>query len=84
MSGGPGHLVRRFFGVLGAHTARKRGFSLNDVHFLQGIANLLANPKVTEALVLKICARRPTVSPPLEAVLRSPRWRDRYAVRLRW
>lgn len=46
------------------------------------ICNLLANPRMTEARVLRICSRRPTVSAPLEAVLRSVRWRQRYRVRL--
>lgn len=30
------------FGVLGAHTTRRRGFSRTDIDFLQGIANMLA------------------------------------------
>ena len=32
----------RPFGVLGAHTARRRMFTKDDVHFLQAIANVLA------------------------------------------
>ena len=32
----------RAFGVLGAHTASRRTFSTDDVHFLQSIADLLA------------------------------------------
>ena len=46
------------------------------------VANLLNNPYVLEATVLKICSSRPTVSAALEAVLRSPRWGHRY--RIRW
>ena len=46
------------------------------------IDNLLHNPRTTQQAVLRICARRPTVSPPLEAVMRSPRWGVRYDVRL--
>lgn len=45
------------------------------------IRNVLANPRTTEAAVLAICARRPTVSAALEAVLGSPRWGTRYRVR---
>jgi len=30
------------FGVLGAHTTRKRKFSRNDIHFLQSLSNILA------------------------------------------
>jgi PAS domain S-box-containing protein len=33
---------RRIFGILGAHTARRRTFTQDDVHFLQAVANLLA------------------------------------------
>lgn len=32
----------RPYGVLGVHTARKRNFSSDDIHFLQAIANVLA------------------------------------------
>lgn len=32
----------RPFGVLGAHTTRRRSFSRDDIHFLQAIANVLA------------------------------------------
>jgi two-component system, cell cycle sensor histidine kinase and response regulator CckA len=31
------------FGVLGAHTARRREFTIHDAHFLQAIANVLAS-----------------------------------------
>ena len=31
------------YGVLGAHSATRRAFSVHDVHFLQGVANLLAD-----------------------------------------
>lgn len=31
----------RPFGVLGAHTTRRRIFALDDVHFLQGVANVM-------------------------------------------
>jgi PAS domain S-box-containing protein len=33
----------RLFGVLGTHSTRRRAFTANDVVFLQGIANILAN-----------------------------------------
>jgi len=46
------------------------------------ITNLLNNPRVTESVVLAICSRRPTISPPLEAVLRAPRWLRRYRVKV--
>lgn len=46
------------------------------------IANLLNNPRITEQRVLAICARRPTVSRALTAVLQSPRWISRYRVKL--
>ncbi len=46
------------------------------------IANLLANRRTTEQVVLDICSRRPTVSDALVAVLRSPRWSTRYRLRL--
>jgi PAS domain S-box-containing protein len=32
----------RPYGVLGAHTTRRREFTVHDVHFLQGVAHLLA------------------------------------------
>jgi len=37
--GGP----RQAFGVLGVHTTRSRAFSEDDVHFLQGVAHVLAS-----------------------------------------
>ncbi len=46
------------------------------------ITNLLNNPRLTEGKTLVICARRPTVPPPLNAVLRSQRWIPRYRVKL--
>lgn len=46
------------------------------------IENLLNHPHVTETIVLGICTRRPTLSPPLETVLRSRRWLQRYRVKL--
>lgn len=46
------------------------------------IHNLLNNPRTTESVVLRICSRRPTISAPLEAVLRTPRWRQRYSVKV--
>jgi len=46
------------------------------------ITNLLTNPRTTEQVVLAIASRRPTVSEPLIAVLRSPRWICRYQVKL--
>src|SRR3990172_8729636 len=43
------------FGVLGAHTTRRRTFSKDDVHFLQAVANVIAEAierkRVEEALV---------------------------------
>jgi len=36
------HGVQRPFGVLGVHTARQRPFSTDDQHFLQAVANVLA------------------------------------------
>lgn len=33
---------RRIFGILGAHSARPRSFTQDDVHFLQAVSNLLA------------------------------------------
>lgn len=44
------------------------------------IGHLLANPAMTERGVLALCARRPTVSSALEAVLDSP-WIRRYRVK---
>lgn len=44
------------------------------------IRNLLNNPRMTEAWVLRICARRPAVSRALEEVLESPKWAERPAV----
>ena len=29
------------FGVLGAHTAKRRAFTIDDAHFLQAVANVL-------------------------------------------
>jgi hypothetical protein len=46
------------------------------------IRNLLNNPRTTEETVLKICSRRPTISAPLEMVLRTPRWSCRYRVKV--
>ncbi len=46
------------------------------------IENLLHHPQMTEALVLGICTRRPTLSPPLETVMRSRRWLQHYRVKL--
>src|SRR5262249_49787079 len=34
---------QRTFGVLGAHTAQKRAFTRDDLHFLQAVANVLAS-----------------------------------------
>jgi GAF domain-containing protein len=33
---------QRPFGVLGAHTSRRRTFSKDDINFLQAVANVLA------------------------------------------
>ncbi len=46
------------------------------------IANIVASPRATEAAVLAICSKRPTVSAPLEAVLASARWGVRQRVRV--
>src|SRR6266516_2324472 len=36
------HGKERPFGILGAHTTRRREFTIHDAHFLQAIANVLA------------------------------------------
>src|SRR5438445_6094390 len=36
------HCKDRPFGILGAHRARRREFTIHDTHFLQAIANVLA------------------------------------------
>jgi two-component system cell cycle sensor histidine kinase/response regulator CckA len=36
------HGKERPFGILGAHTARRREFTIHDTHFLQAVANVLA------------------------------------------
>lgn len=46
------------------------------------VFNLLSNPRITEAAVLTLCSRRPTVSPALETVLRHPRFGVRYRLRV--
>lgn len=46
------------------------------------VANLLSNPRITEAAVLALCSRRPTVSAALETVLRHPRFGVRHGMRL--
>lgn len=43
--------------------------------------NLLVNPRVTEALVVSIAARRPTTAAVLEEIARSQRWSSRRSVR---
>jgi hypothetical protein len=74
--------------TLGDRRARARRATGDAIHRLAVdpdpgvITNLLNNPRVTETVVLAICSRRPTVSPALEAVLRSPRWLRRYKVKL--
>jgi hypothetical protein len=45
------------------------------------IENLLANPRVTEQLVVRIAARRPVPPAVLEVVARSRRWGVQHAVR---
>ncbi len=85
----PGQLVAHELGELtlghrrsGARHARRdqlQRFALDPDPGV--IANLLQNPRATEAVVLSICARRPTVSAPLEAVFRAPRWRQRHRIR---
>ena len=46
------------------------------------ITNVLNNPRTTEETVLAICARRPTVPPPLLCVLGHGRWNSRYRIKL--
>lgn len=46
------------------------------------LAHLLTNPQTTEAEVLQLCSRRPTLSRALESVLQVERWVTRYRVRL--
>lgn len=45
------------------------------------VFNLLSNPHTTEAMVLTLCARRPTVPATLSTVLRHPRFGTRYRMR---
>ncbi len=45
------------------------------------IRNLLVNPRITEALVVRIAARRPIAAVVLEEIARSPRWSSRREVR---
>lgn len=45
------------------------------------IRNVLLNPRLTEALVVRIAARRPARPEPLLEIWRSPRWAARPAVR---
>ncbi|HZH03389.1 MAG TPA: hypothetical protein VEY30_06365 [Myxococcaceae bacterium] len=45
------------------------------------VRNVLLNPRATEALVVRIAARRPTRPEPLLEVCRSPRWSVSHAVR---
>lgn len=45
------------------------------------IRNVLINPRLTEALVVRIAARRPARPEPLIEIWRSPRWSVRPAVR---
>ena len=46
------------------------------------VLNLLRNPRLNEAMVLRLVAHRPTPSGALEAVLQVERWRQRYRLRL--
>ncbi len=45
------------------------------------IRNVLLNPRLTEALVVRIAARRPARPEPLVEIWRSERWSSRHAVR---
>jgi hypothetical protein len=45
------------------------------------VRNVLINPRVTEALVVRIAARRPARPEPLAEIWHSPRWSSRPAVR---
>ena len=45
------------------------------------IREVLKNPRLTEALVVRIAARRPARPEPLEEIWRSPRWNMQPAVR---
>ena len=45
------------------------------------IREVLKNPRLTEDLVVRIAARRPARSEPLEEIWRSPRWNSQPAVR---
>jgi hypothetical protein len=47
----------------------------------QVIRNLLINPRLTEAVVVRIAARRPARPEPLLEIWRSPRWSTQPAVR---
>ncbi len=48
----------RPFGVLGVHTPRERTFTADDVHFLQAIANVLAQAVEREALERQLAEDR--------------------------
>lgn len=45
------------------------------------VRNALMNPRLTEALVVRIAARRPARPEPLVEVWKSPKWSTRHAVR---
>ncbi len=45
------------------------------------VRNVLINPRLTEAIVVRIAARRPARPEPLVEIWRSPRWSTRPAVR---
>ena len=45
------------------------------------VRQLLVNPRLTEATVVRIAARRPARPEPLVEIWRSPRWFPRYAVK---
>ncbi|HZI09242.1 MAG TPA: hypothetical protein VE153_02560 [Myxococcus sp.] len=45
------------------------------------LRNVLINPRLTEALVVRIAARRPARPEPLVEIWKSPRWSVRHAVR---
>ena len=73
--------------TLGERRALARRAPTTTIDLLLGdpdpgvIQNLLNNPRLTEAMVLRICSRRPTVSVALETVFEAQHWAGRYRVR---
>ena len=74
--------------TLGHRRALGRRISLLEMDKLLGdpdqgvISNILQHPKLTEAHVLRICSKRPTTQVALNAVMASPRWQQRYRIKL--